>query len=64
MKNEAISFKENKEAYMGLSGWRKGKREMIHLYFNFKSKRKNGKITARCCYISVTEIKTQEHAKY
>lgn len=42
-KEEGINFKENKEGYIRNFRWRKGKGEMLCLYYNLKKKGKNYK---------------------
>ena len=39
VKNEAMNLKENKEKFTGEFGGRKGKREMMLIYYNLKSKK-------------------------
>lgn len=39
VKNEAMNLKENKEKFIGEFGGRKGKRKMMLIYYNLKSKK-------------------------
>lgn len=57
-------FGRVKEAYMGLSGWRKGKGEIIQLYSNLKSRRKKWKNCSKRLLNFYYRNKISEHAKY